>query len=174
MAEKKEAAKKSGGLVEETQSTVDGAAEGWKVDHAQEAQTTQTADGLVVGVKPAEYRAWKRSQANNQLVEITGTSPDDLAARIADWEATQRPAEPSAPTEEQIMNSAKATLHMSVTADARPAIDVDVRTDPPAEAEAAQKRLVVQPPIEEVPLDKEDQTLKQPASTGVGTGQQSA
>jgi hypothetical protein len=169
VADKKEAASKSD-PVAETQSTVDGVAEGWRVDHAQAAQIATTEGGAVVSVRPAEYRAWKRSPAGDTLVEATGDSPEQLAARIADWERSQNPSEPGQPTAEQIMNSAKATLHLSMTADSRPAVDVDVQTEPDAKAEPAQKRLVAQTPIEEVELPKEQQTLKQPASTGVGTG----
>jgi hypothetical protein len=171
VADKKEApAAGKSDPVAETQSAVDGVAEGWRVDHAQAAQAIQTSDGMVVGVKPAEYRAWKRSPNGDTLIEVTGDSSEQLAARIEDWEASQNPAEPAQPSEEQIMNSAKATLHMATTADARPAVDVDVRTEPDPKAEPAQKRLVVETPIKEVKLDKEQQTLKQPPSTGVGTG----
>jgi hypothetical protein len=169
-ADKKEAAAGKSDPVAEAQSAVDGVAEGWRVDHAQAAQIATTEGGAVVSVRPAEYRAWKRSPAGDTLIEVTGDSQEQLAARIEGWEASQNPTEPGQPSEEQIMNSAKATLHMSTTADARPAVDVDVRTEPDPKAEPAQKRLVVETPIKEVELDKEQQTLKQPASTGVGTG----
>lgn len=152
----------------EAQAAVDKVADGWRVDHAQAAQAISTDAGTVL-VKPAEYRAYKRGDTS--LIEASGDSPEQLAARIEDWEKSQFPTEPGTPTEEQIMNSAKATLHMSTTADARPAIDVDVQTEPAPDKEAKQKRLVVETPIKEVELDKEQQTLKQPASTGVGTGQ---
>jgi hypothetical protein len=36
-------------------------------------------------------------------------------ARIADWEASQHPAEQPEPTEEQVVSSAEATAHGSAT-----------------------------------------------------------
>lgn len=158
---------------DKAQKIVDKAGDGWQVFHAQPA-TTQQASGFAGGVAAltvtsASYIAHKR--VDTTLVEAQGDSPEQLADRIADWERGRASTEPTVPTDEQIMNSAKATLHMAITSDARPAIDVDV-TVPSKKAEPKARRLRVNPPIEEVKLSKEDQTLagQQPPSTGVGTG----
>jgi hypothetical protein len=158
---------------DKAQKIVDKAGDGWQVFHAKPATAAQ-AQGFGGGVAamtvtPASYIAHKRLDAT--LLEMHGETPEQLAERIADWERGRPAAEPTQPTEEQILNSAKATLHMAITSDARPAIDVDV-TVPSKKAEPKARRLRVNPPIEEVKLDKEDQALagKQPPSTGVGTG----
>lgn len=72
----------------EAQAAVDGVAEGWRVDHAQPAQAITGAGGVVVQIKPGEYRAWKRRDGAS-LVEMVGDSPEQLAMRVAGWEAAQ-------------------------------------------------------------------------------------
>jgi hypothetical protein len=44
-----------------------------------------------------------------------GDGVEQLMARIADWEASQHPAEQPEPTEEQVVSSAEATAHGSAT-----------------------------------------------------------
>ena len=115
MAEAKAKETSSSGPVAELQASVP---EGWTVDHA-EAPSVVNVQGGTVQVKGGEYRAWKRSVTGTNLVEQTGDTPQQLAARIADWEAAQQPAEQPEPTAEQIANSQAATAHMSITSDAR-------------------------------------------------------
>ena len=97
--------------------------EGWTVDHAEAPQVINVQGGTVQ-VKGGEYRAWKRSQTGTNLVEQTGDTAEQLAARIADWEAAQQPAEQPQPTAEQIASSQAATAQMSITSDARQVVAV--------------------------------------------------
>jgi hypothetical protein len=38
--------------------------------------------------RPPEYRAWKRYQPLNQMVEFTGPNGDNLATQISYWQRT--------------------------------------------------------------------------------------
>jgi hypothetical protein len=72
--------------------------EGWTVDHAEPAQVASASGvgksaSVTVVIKPAEYRAWRRSPNGDTLVEKTGDSEEHLLAQIEAWEASQHPAE---------------------------------------------------------------------------------
>ena len=81
--------------LQETQALVDAVSEGWKVDHAEPAQVVDTSGGrsavATMVIKPGEYRGWKRHPGGTGLVEQTGDTPEQLAARIQAWEASQLP-----------------------------------------------------------------------------------
>lgn len=148
---------------------------GWQLAHAQPALAAN--DSPTGAPRAGNYIALKRSDAG--LIEFGAESVDQIEHMIADWERS-RPADPSAqpqPTEEQIRNSAEATLHQSITAGARPAVDVDL-TPAAKKAEPKAIRLAAKPAIEEIKLDEQTQagiaTGFTPAATskveGVGTG----
>lgn len=101
--------------------------DGWQILHQADAQVAAAKapdGGTVQTVSPAVYVAGKRVGLG--IVEFTSSSLDDLKAKIEGWEQAQPASEPASASEEQILNSAKATLHQSVTSGARPAVDVDL------------------------------------------------
>jgi hypothetical protein len=157
----------------------DYADKGWQLHHAQPAQT---ADNSPTGAAvPGHYIALKRdpNSQGDGPVEMAANSLEQVENMISEWERS-RPGDPAdAPqlTEEQIRNSAEATLHMSVTSGARPAVDVDL-TPAAKKPEAAAIRLAATQNVEEVELD--DATIAGIAgpsaaapsgkTTGVGDG----
>jgi hypothetical protein len=147
--------------------------DGWTVAHAQAptATTAPGADGSTVSVvKPGALVATRR--AGLTLVEQHGETPEQLAERVADWEASQAATEPRVPTAEQVKNGASATLHQAITAGAREAVDV-VLPQEQQKVEGKSTRLVANPVIEEVGVDKDDQArlaAAQPESDLEGTG----
>jgi hypothetical protein len=153
---------------------------GWQLVHAQKA--LPAADSPTGAAREGHFIALKRDPnvQGDGPVEMAAQSQDELEAMIADWERS-RPLDPNAevpqPTEEQLRNSAEATLHQSITSGARPAVDVDL-TPAAKKPAAAAIRLAATPEIKEVELD--DQTIAGIAgptagaptgkTTGVGEG----
>lgn len=148
---------------------------GWQITHAQPARTAN--DSPTGAAEAGHYIALKRDPDSNSLIEQAAQSLEQVEAMIDAWERG-RPGDAAnapQPSEEQLRNSAEATLHMSVTSGARPAVDVDLT---PAAKKATPKaiRLAVKPQVEEVKLD--DATVagiaEPPPSasktTGVGDG----
>lgn len=131
--------------------------DGWQILHETEATavTAKQADGGSVStVTPAMYVAGKR--AGLGLIEFSDSTVDGLKKKIQGWEEAQPASLPTSPSEDQIKNSAKATLHQAVTAGARPAIDVDL-TPAAEKATAKATNFSVDPVINENKLSEADQ-----------------
>lgn len=150
---------------------------GWQLVHAQPARTAN--DSPTGAAEPGHFIALKRDPnvQGEGPVEIAAQSQEQLEDMIADWERS-RPVpegEQPQPDEEAIRNSAEATLHMSVTAGARPAVDVDL-TPAQKKPEPKAVRLAAKQVVEEIKLDEATQAgiaAAPPAAsktTGVGEG----
>ena len=129
---------------------------GWQIVHAQPAQTAN--DSATGAAQPGHYIALKRDPNTNAIIEQAASSLEDVQRMVEDWERA-RPGDPNEQPqldEEALLNSAEATLHMAVTAGARPAVDVDL-TPAAEKREAKATRLAVTPVIEEVELDEATQ-----------------
>jgi hypothetical protein len=153
---------------------------GWQLHHAQPARTAN--DSPTGAAEPGHFIGLKRDPnvQGEGPVEMAAQSQEQLEQMIDDWERA-RPGDPAdalQPTEEQLRNSAEATLHMSITSGARPAVDVDL-TPASKKPEAKAIRLAATPEIKEIEID--DATVAgiagptaAPAgkTTGVGDGTQ--
>jgi hypothetical protein len=131
--------------------------DGWQLTHEAAPRSVNTGHGTFL-VEEGQFIASKRVDLT--VHDVFASSPEQLADRIEAYEQA-RPdpnATPVGPTEEQLLNSAKATLGTLVTAGARPSVDVDLT---PAKEKATPKavNLSVPPVIEETKLDKEDAAL---------------
>lgn len=144
---------------------------GWQLQHAQPARTAN--DSPTGAAEPGHFIALKRdpNAQGEGPVEMAAQSQEQLEEMIDSWERSRPgdPADAPQPTEEQLRNSAEATLHMSVTSGARPAVDVDL-TPAVKKADPKAIRLAVKPQIEEVKIDEQTQRgiAEGPATTPVG------
>lgn len=131
---------------------------GWQLAHAQPARTAN--DSPTGAAEAGNFIALKRdpNSQGDAPVEMGAQSLEQLEDMIAEWERA-RPGDPNdqpPPDEQALRNSAEATLHMSITSGARPAVDVDL-TPAAKKPEANAIRLAATPEIKEVELD--DQTI---------------
>lgn len=148
--------------------------DGWRLELEREPQSVETRQGHVRFI-PGEYRAVARIGLT--VREITAETPEQLEERISEYERIQPSTQATpGPTEEQLKESAKATLASLVTAGARPSVDVNLT---PAQDSPKPKavNLSVPPQIEETRLDADDAALVAQlgvSTEGLGTGTQPA
>jgi hypothetical protein len=151
---------------------------GWQLVHTQPARTAN--DSPTGAAEAGHFIALKRdpNSAGDAPVEMAAQSRETLEDMIADWERGRPvdPADQPQPDEQALRNSAEATLHMSITSGARPAVDVDL-TPAAKKPEPKAIRLAAKPGVEEIKLDEATQAgiAEPPAATtskteGVGTG----
>src|SRR5438105_3506612 len=83
--------------------------DGWNLIHAQDPVVTSAAGpaGSAQSITPGHFIAVKRADPNT-LVEMAAETVERLVFQIEEWERSRPVENQPPPTEEQVMNSAKA------------------------------------------------------------------